>query len=220
MLTTHPYLVPRSWMSRSYTYSPPQAPQWRVVGRLYFMNNNRHHTQELHIFASYTLLWITVIGRYGCCEQLTHPLPLDTRGLNKRSIIKQNTKIVHWIKCDGGARGGLREPLVNFWLIIRVLFNLDRNNQFWCRRPTLKYRYSHIDTSYLAVLRNAKTKTKINLADVNRSLTNWQHTPAVNTTWKSLTSNLELWLKNQGSGIAIVWTKSGQVLVRLNIHTG
>jgi len=24
MLTTHPYLVPRSWMSRSYTSSPPK----------------------------------------------------------------------------------------------------------------------------------------------------------------------------------------------------
>jgi hypothetical protein len=36
MLTTHPYLVPRSWMSRSYTSSPPQAPPWRVEGLLYF----------------------------------------------------------------------------------------------------------------------------------------------------------------------------------------
>jgi hypothetical protein len=24
MLTTHPHLVPRSWMSRSYTFSPPK----------------------------------------------------------------------------------------------------------------------------------------------------------------------------------------------------
>jgi hypothetical protein len=37
MLTTHPHLVPRSWMSRSYTSSPPpQAPPWRVKGLLYF----------------------------------------------------------------------------------------------------------------------------------------------------------------------------------------
>jgi hypothetical protein len=31
-----PDLVPRSRMSRSYISSPPQAPPWRVVGRLYF----------------------------------------------------------------------------------------------------------------------------------------------------------------------------------------
>jgi hypothetical protein len=35
-LTTHPYLVPRSWMSRSYTTSPPQAPPCRVAELLYF----------------------------------------------------------------------------------------------------------------------------------------------------------------------------------------
>jgi hypothetical protein len=34
MLITHPHLVPRSRMSRSYTSSPPQAPSWRVVGQL------------------------------------------------------------------------------------------------------------------------------------------------------------------------------------------
>jgi hypothetical protein len=40
-LTTHPHLVPRSRMSRSYTFSspPPQVPPWRVVGQLTF-----HHT--------------------------------------------------------------------------------------------------------------------------------------------------------------------------------
>jgi hypothetical protein len=36
-LTTHPHLVPRSWMSRSYTSSPPQAPPWRVEGLLYLL---------------------------------------------------------------------------------------------------------------------------------------------------------------------------------------
>jgi hypothetical protein len=36
MLTTHPHLVPRSWMSRSYISSPPQAPPWCVTGLLYF----------------------------------------------------------------------------------------------------------------------------------------------------------------------------------------
>jgi hypothetical protein len=35
-LTTHPHLVPRSWMSRCYTSSHPQAPSWRVAGLLYF----------------------------------------------------------------------------------------------------------------------------------------------------------------------------------------
>jgi hypothetical protein len=35
-LTTHPHLVSRSRMSRSYTSSPPQAPPWRVAGLLYF----------------------------------------------------------------------------------------------------------------------------------------------------------------------------------------
>jgi hypothetical protein len=35
MLTTHPYLIQRSWMSRSYT-SSPQAPQWRVEGLLFY----------------------------------------------------------------------------------------------------------------------------------------------------------------------------------------
>jgi hypothetical protein len=37
-LTTHSHLVPRSWMSRSYT-SSPQAPPWRVTGLLYFTLN-------------------------------------------------------------------------------------------------------------------------------------------------------------------------------------
>jgi hypothetical protein len=32
MLTTHPHLVPRSWMRRSYTYSPPKRLPWRVSG--------------------------------------------------------------------------------------------------------------------------------------------------------------------------------------------
>jgi hypothetical protein len=30
-----PHLVPRSWMSRSYTSSPPPALPWYVVGLLY-----------------------------------------------------------------------------------------------------------------------------------------------------------------------------------------
>jgi hypothetical protein len=36
-LTTHPHLVPRSWMSRSYTFSPPPPPCLHrgVVGLLY-----------------------------------------------------------------------------------------------------------------------------------------------------------------------------------------
>jgi hypothetical protein len=33
-LTTHPHLVPRSRLSRSYISSPPQAPSWRVVGQV------------------------------------------------------------------------------------------------------------------------------------------------------------------------------------------
>jgi hypothetical protein len=34
-LTTHPHLVPRLSMSRSYISSLPQAPSWRVAGLLY-----------------------------------------------------------------------------------------------------------------------------------------------------------------------------------------
>jgi hypothetical protein len=37
MLTTHPHLVPRSWMSRSYVLLSPQAPPWRVEGLLYLL---------------------------------------------------------------------------------------------------------------------------------------------------------------------------------------
>jgi hypothetical protein len=37
MLTTHPHLMLRSRMSRSYTSSPPQAPLWRVVEQLSFV---------------------------------------------------------------------------------------------------------------------------------------------------------------------------------------
>jgi hypothetical protein len=36
MLTTHPHLVPRLSMSRSYTSSPPHVPPWCVAGQLYF----------------------------------------------------------------------------------------------------------------------------------------------------------------------------------------
>jgi hypothetical protein len=35
MLTTHPHLMPRSRMSRSYTSSPP-LPPWCVAGQLFF----------------------------------------------------------------------------------------------------------------------------------------------------------------------------------------
>jgi hypothetical protein len=37
LLTTHPHLVPRSRMSKSYTSSPPQAPPWSVAGQLHFI---------------------------------------------------------------------------------------------------------------------------------------------------------------------------------------
>jgi hypothetical protein len=43
MLTTHPHLVPRSWMSCSYT--SPQAPPWCVAGLLYF------YSQYSYIFS-------------------------------------------------------------------------------------------------------------------------------------------------------------------------
>jgi hypothetical protein len=42
-LTTHPHLVPRSRMSRSYT-SSPQAPSWRVVGQLYLYEASQLHS--------------------------------------------------------------------------------------------------------------------------------------------------------------------------------
>jgi hypothetical protein len=35
-LATHPHLVPRLSMSRSYTSSPPHVPPWHVAGQLYF----------------------------------------------------------------------------------------------------------------------------------------------------------------------------------------
>jgi hypothetical protein len=35
--------VPRSWMSRSYTSSPPQAPPWRAEGLLYFILTVIHY---------------------------------------------------------------------------------------------------------------------------------------------------------------------------------
>jgi len=34
-LTTQPHIVPRFWMSKSYTSSPPQAPSWHVVEQLF-----------------------------------------------------------------------------------------------------------------------------------------------------------------------------------------
>jgi hypothetical protein len=47
-LTTHPHIVPRSGMSRSYTSSPPQAPSWRVEELLcyffYFCITKRYNT--------------------------------------------------------------------------------------------------------------------------------------------------------------------------------
>jgi hypothetical protein len=36
MLTTHPHLVPRLSMSRSYTSSSPHTPPWRIAGQIYF----------------------------------------------------------------------------------------------------------------------------------------------------------------------------------------
>jgi hypothetical protein len=46
-LTTHPYLVPRLRMSRSYTSSPPQAPPWRVAGQFYFTSLNTYPISAL-----------------------------------------------------------------------------------------------------------------------------------------------------------------------------
>jgi hypothetical protein len=40
MLTTHPHVVPRLRMSRSYTSSPPQAPPWCVAESLYLYRND------------------------------------------------------------------------------------------------------------------------------------------------------------------------------------
>jgi hypothetical protein len=46
MLTTHPHLVFKLRMSRSYASSPPQAPSWRVTGQLYLHLQIQHLTQR------------------------------------------------------------------------------------------------------------------------------------------------------------------------------
>jgi hypothetical protein len=46
MLTTHPHLVPRLSMSRTYT-PLPHAPQWRVAGHLFIFF--LHFTQKFHL---------------------------------------------------------------------------------------------------------------------------------------------------------------------------
>jgi hypothetical protein len=43
MLTTHPHLVPRSWMRRSYTSSPPLRLHGCVVGLLYLYYHSEEH---------------------------------------------------------------------------------------------------------------------------------------------------------------------------------
>jgi hypothetical protein len=46
-LTTHPHLVPRSWMSRSYTSSPPLPIHWCAVGLLFAIIANSWPWSEL-----------------------------------------------------------------------------------------------------------------------------------------------------------------------------
>jgi hypothetical protein len=54
-LTTHPHLVPRSGMCRSYT-SPPQAPSWRVARPLCFINITTFTKLTKLIFTSLNFL--------------------------------------------------------------------------------------------------------------------------------------------------------------------
>jgi hypothetical protein len=60
-LTTHPHLVMRSWMSRSYTSSPPQAPPWRLEGRLYFTYNDTQSSERNSKINSRNVMFILSI---------------------------------------------------------------------------------------------------------------------------------------------------------------
>jgi hypothetical protein len=60
-LTTHPHLVPRSRMSRSYTSYPPQAPPWRAVGLLYFTLLKYYHYNKVNKLYLHTLYFRIIL---------------------------------------------------------------------------------------------------------------------------------------------------------------
>jgi hypothetical protein len=78
-----------------------------------------------------------------------------------------------------GARRGLREPLVNYLLIIRAIFY--RHRKYQIIQATQKYQNIDvsirpcIDTSCSSLFLYAKTKTK-KLAGARPLLANWQRT--------------------------------------------
>jgi hypothetical protein len=61
-LTTHPHLVPRSRMSRSYTYSPPQSPPWCVVGQLEFLKFSYY--SGIYVFILIASIVVTFMIQY------------------------------------------------------------------------------------------------------------------------------------------------------------
>jgi hypothetical protein len=80
MLTTHPHLVPRSWMSRSYTSSPPSASMaYNGTDLLYFtmkalhgigtIPNYKHHCVRFEVVMAVKMS--TLLSRYRRCVDYT-----------------------------------------------------------------------------------------------------------------------------------------------------
>jgi hypothetical protein len=76
-LTTHPHLVPRLSMSRSYT-SSPQAPPWRVAGQLYLYLTFRKNVWNrlckswwnTHFISCVNFIWRTNVDNF-CKVEMT-----------------------------------------------------------------------------------------------------------------------------------------------------
>jgi len=111
-LTTHRHLVPRSWMSRSYTPLPP-APPCCVVGLLYFLKSNNYIwtlylTTSIMIFV--TTSWVKWSSQpFLCTEQRVALTSCVTPSVQDVSRVRLKRILSFWqhtIRLESPLRGG------------------------------------------------------------------------------------------------------------------
>jgi hypothetical protein len=124
-LTTYPHLVPKSWMRRSYTFSPPQARS--SMNRTALLLHHSYQSVVTHqdVAATHTsiqpthhmylgLLWGTtwVYTTYGLCSAppLAHRCS-QKDGPNRHSLsMRRNTQVEGHAKTVGQQHGRSKQP--------------------------------------------------------------------------------------------------------------
>jgi hypothetical protein len=84
-LTTHPHLVPRLRMSRSYTSSPPHVPPWRVAGQLYFLlckSTCRERGYEMKCYSYFVIKWLCNSSRLHVTSVANYSRPYSSSSVN------------------------------------------------------------------------------------------------------------------------------------------